>query len=126
MGSQLNPDPKPAANERGQQIVHPGDFDLFIDIDSELDYQYMLARLDDLRSHSELTLTLIGVTESRSGLPHRHVYLQSSQALSPLARIALQASLGSDRVREFLSILRIYKGGPGTTFFESPDWKDPR
>ena len=124
--SKLNPDPAPGALERGQQVVLPGDFDLFIDIDSEMDYQFLLNRLEDLKTHKEITITMVGITESQSGLPHRHVYLRSSQAMSPLARIALQASLGSDRVREFLSILRIYKGGPGTTFFETPDWKDPR
>ena len=125
MASKLNPDPTPAASERGQQIVRPGFRDLFLDLDGQADYDFLVDRLDHM-SGVALNLEVVHIGPSRSGKPHLHVYLRASRDLSDIERIALQACLGSDRVREFLSLMRIWEGGEGTTFFENPDWKDPR
>lgn len=125
MASKLNPDPTPAAAERGQQIIRPGPRDLFLDIDSEESYQLMNKRLMDL-ANAEFQLEIVSCKPSRSGYPHRHAILRANRDLSVAERIALQACMGSDLVREFLSLMRIWAGGEGTTFFENPDRKDPR
>jgi hypothetical protein len=50
---------------------------------------------------------------SKSGLPHRHVVVASPRnMLSPAKRIALQAILGSDPLREMLSMFRYLNGDP--------------
>lgn len=85
----------------------------------------MNKRLADLRG-KEMKLEVVSCLPSRSGLPHRHVILRANCDLSPAERIALQACLGSDLVREFLSFLRYIQGGEGTTFYENHDWEDPR
>mgnify|MGYP001565630669 CR=1 FL=1 len=36
MASKLNPDPNTGAKLHGQQVVYPGPFDVFVDIDTEL------------------------------------------------------------------------------------------
>ena len=125
MASKLNPDPNTGAKLHGQQVVYPGPFDVFVDIDTELDYQFMLARLADMKT-LPTQIKVVAVRPSKSGLPHRHVYLRSNTPLSGEARIALQASIGSDRVREFLSLMRLWQEGAGTTFYEDMDWVDPR
>lgn len=127
MPSKLNPDPVPAADARGQRVVRREAFDVFVDIGSEEDYQFLLARLDDITKHNHnIDLRILSAEPSKSGLPHRHVYLKASRPLGQFEAVALQACLSSDRVREFLSMMRTYAGGEGTTFFEAPDWKDPR
>lgn len=127
MPSKLNPDPTTGADERGQVVVYPSSTDVFVDIDNDADYAFLQARLLDLDTHyHELKLILLSAAPSQSGLPHRHVYLRANRDLSDAERIALQGALGSDRVREFLSLLRAWQGGAATTFYEAPGWKDPR
>lgn len=57
-------------------------------------------------------------TISRNG--RAHIYIQFPRPLSDAERIALQASMGSDRKRELLSLSRILGGTDRqpTTFFE--------
>ena len=45
-------------------------------------------------------------TPSGSGLPHRHVIITLGKPMDLLARIALQACMGSDPTRELLSVRR--------------------
>ena len=82
-------------------------------------------RLMDL-GDTEFQLKIVSCRPSRSGYPHRHVILRANRDLSPPERIALQACMGSDLVREFLSLMRYMGGGEATTFFEDPGWEDPR
>lgn len=50
---------------------------------------------------------------------HWHITITFQRALDPTTRIALQAVLGSDRMRELLSLCRLLNGSPiPTLFFE--------
>lgn len=128
-GSPLNLDPQVGADERGQQVVLPGPRDVFLDIDSDEAFQYMHDRLTDMGKLGGAPgqLVLVSAEPSKSGLPKRHVILRAPHDLSDEERIALQAVLGSDLIREFLSLMRKWSGGEiATTFYENLDWKDPR
>lgn len=127
-GSPLNPDPQEGADRRGQDVVLPGPHDVFLDIDSDEAFQFMLDRLADMSRMGgpPSQLVVVSVKPSKSGLPKRHVILHSPHALSDEERIALQAVLGSDIIREFLSLMRRWCGGVGTTFYENAGWEDPR
>lgn len=120
-GSHLEDDPGKAAQELGLVIVLPGPRDLFVDIDNEADYLWLLAMVEVMGGVG-VQLEVDHVSPSKSGLPRRHVYLRADRDLTPVERIALQAALGSDRKRELLSLLRVWlhTDRPPTLFFEQP------
>jgi hypothetical protein len=112
------------AQRRGCMIVLPREDELFIDIDREEDlawFERAVWKLAETRS------ILWEVHPSPSGEPgHYHAvvvfYAQHEPALDPMERIALQAALGSDRMRELLSIDRIAcSEKEPTLFFETPE-----
>jgi len=120
--SDLSYDPAKVAEER-MALVLPEPDQLFVDIDDDESYQRLLRGLDLLRKNGML-IDVERTTPSRSGMPHRHVYLrvrtQSSLPITSTERVLLQACLGSDRGREALSYLRIKKQTlrPIACFFE--------
>lgn len=61
--------------------------------------------------------------ESRSGYPKRHVTLGLDRPVTNFERIAIQACLGSDRVRELLGVIQEMAGDPHPTLFleKKPD-----
>ena len=81
-------------------IVYPKDDELFLDLDSDKAYGLFQNQLEMLRKF--MNVINITVNPSKSGLPHRHVTVQLGKDLSEAERIALQASLGSDRRCELL------------------------
>lgn len=99
-------------------MVLPGPRDLFVDIDNDADFDFLRERVKDMLKLGVM-IRVVSDGPSKSGLPHRHVYLIADRDLSDPERIALQACLGSDRVREFLSLMRLWAGGVGTTFYEN-------
>lgn len=127
-GSPLNLDPQEGADRRGQVVILPGPRDVFLDIDSDEAFRYMTDRLADMHRMGGAPgqLVLVSVEPSKSGLPKRHVILRAPHDLSDEERIALQAVLGSDLIREFLSLMRKWSGGVSTTFYENVGWEDPR
>lgn len=127
-GSDLDDDPREVAQRLGLVAVLPGPCDLFVDVDSDAAMDWLLQMLPSLEDEEgALTVEVVTVVVSKSGLPHRHVYLRASRALSSLERVALQACLGSDRKRELLSLLRVWSGAarPPTVFFELPGFDGP-
>jgi hypothetical protein len=60
---------------------------------------------------------VIKSTPSRSGLPKRHLIVRLNRPVSNAERIALQAALGSDPVREILGIVRVQHNDPHPTLF---------
>ncbi len=127
MSAHLTRDPVEVAAEQGQQVVLPGPYDVFVDIDTDEAYACCLAQLGRCRG-MDLHWEILSAKASKSGLPHRHVYLRTNRELSPTKRITLQACFGSDPTRELLSLMRIWLRSerPPTTFFEDPAWVDPR
>lgn len=84
--------------------------ELFLDLDKEsIQRGRVLEVLEQNGWGVQATLT----TRSKNG--NQHEYIKLDVALGPLQRIALQAILGSDPVREVLSVLRLNAGATAST-----------
>lgn len=117
-----------AARCHNLRVVVPMDNELQIDLDTEeayLNHRSMMEVLDGrgvIYEYNE--------APSKSGLPNRHITIKLLSGpggrdiqlpLEPYQRIALQAALGSDPVRELLSCMRVFRGvTPPTAFLELP------
>jgi hypothetical protein len=109
------------AKELGLDVVYPAPNQLQIDIDSEADYETFIEVNYVLKN-------FIGVTHyeekpSRSGWPKKHITLTLDRDVTNLERILLQACLGSDGTREFLSYVQEINKDPHPTLFleKKPD-----
>lgn len=91
----------------------PADNELQIDIDTQAQYVKFRAQLEILQrsigGQHDIELEPV-VTPSKSGLPRRHVRIRLPFKLDVWQRIAWQAALGSDPVRELLSCVRAHRG----------------
>ena len=91
------------ANDKGLVAVLPNSNELFLDIDTDADYNLFLFHLAILGERFYENIEFESLTSS-SGLPHRHIIVKLPFDVTTEQRIALQAALGSDRKRELLSI----------------------
>ena len=115
------------AFDKMKRIVVPAPNEVFLDIDNEDDERHARRILADeawqiaFRSVGR-EIQNIEWEASSSGKPnHWHVALVFNDALEPAARIAIQASLGSDRKHELLSIIALLGGNPiPTVLFKEP------
>lgn len=111
------------AERRNCEIKLPEPNELFIDIDRKEDFEAFYDQLTVLRERFECEMEQ---TQSPSGEPwHFHIRVKLFEngrpyELEETMRIALQASLGSDRKRELLSLRRIidHADRPVSLFFE--------
>ena len=115
----IDNDPEIAAAATNQRCVVPGPRELFLDLDTDEDFvrsEHILRVLNNNGHGAEC----IDVHASKSGAPHRHMTVTLYRDVTPIERIALQACMGSDPVREVLSLIRIWSGSqyPPTVFFE--------
>lgn len=55
---------------------------------------------------------------------NKHIYVRVSKDMTAMERIAIQACLGSDPVREVLSVLRVEAWDCPSALFETPEWAD--
>lgn len=103
------------AQQENLDIVFPKDNELQIDIDNEHSYILFLNQLTILAKY----LQLLNVEEhpSKGGSPGRHITVRLGKSFTPLERLALQAMLGSDRIRELLGFIRLYRGEQHPTLF---------
>lgn len=113
--SGLDPETFELENEKaravGYDVLIADSTTLYLDIDTEDEWNHAQSFL----SHSSRFVQLFGVRywnwwESKSGLPHRHVCVRLKEPLDALTRIALQAILGSDLIREMLNLKRFANG----------------
>lgn len=111
-----------ALRAEGWKIVVPADNELQIDIDCEEDEKLFLRNFSVLFDYLTEGNPSYVTTPSPSGEPfHSHITVTLPFAVTPWQRIALQASLGSDRMRELLSSVRVIHGHePATIFKEKP------
>ena len=107
------------AFKNGLKIVDADAFTLQLDLDSLSTFEvFVYRRLPSLISF--IAIKRVYWTESKSG--NRHVYIELPTAMPVEERIALQASLGSDPVREFLNLMRVKAGTEHPILlFEKPD-----
>ena len=106
---------------KGYTIVYPTPYELLIDMDTEEQFklfQQQYVRL--VRDYgSEI---MMRVYPSRHGLPGRHAIVTMPFEVSDIERIAFQAALGSDPIRELLSLGRVRCGDVHPTLFvEKPE-----
>jgi hypothetical protein len=101
----------------GYSIYQPEDNELLLDLDTEEDFAFFQKAVARLQEEYPLWGITWFAHASKSGLPHRHaiVNLGYGQHITSLERVAYQAVLGSDRVRELLSLFRYFAGDPCPT-----------
>ena len=100
----------------GKRVVIPSAYELQLDIDSEEQYAVFL-RSAEVVLRNWADSVEIEEHPSSSGLPRRHITLTLPFEVGPWQRIALQAALGSDPVRELLSATRLLRGDDYPTLF---------
>lgn len=103
------------AKQDNLDVVFPEANQLQLDIDNNhafAIYQELLPIVEKYYG-----VVTVKVTPSRSGGEKRHVTLTLLAPLNPFERIALQACLGSDRVREILGVVQAMNGDPHPTLF---------
>lgn len=109
------------AAELGLGVTYPASNELYIDLDTNADK----ARFDRVFAVFKRFFPVDHVyeTPSRSKAEGRHIRILLSRTLADsFERVALQAMLGSDGVREVLAYARILGGDPvPTMFFEKPE-----
>ncbi len=102
------------AKTLGRTVVFPKPDELFIDIDSPAAMRKFVRGVTHLHG---VTYVVRPSPSMRDG--RHHVVVTMPFPVTPLARIALQAMLGSDLTREMLSWLRLNRGiQEPTLFFE--------
>jgi hypothetical protein len=106
----------------GNRIVLPQSNELQVDIDSDEQYAVFQKSLACLkRNETESDDIKVEEHPSRSGLPRRHITITMPFDLEPWERIAFQAALGSDPIRELVSIYRLMRNDRHPTLFvEAP------
>lgn len=106
------------AQMEGLEVVYPKDNQLQIDIDNEHSYRLMQNQLFIVNKF--IGFSNYEEKPSKSGKPSKfHITLtfEDSMKFTTIERLALQAMLGSDRVRELLSYVQFQNGDPHPTLF---------
>ncbi len=108
-----------AAAKLGLRVVFPEANQLFIDIDSDEDFEIYeqnlaIAREEELLEGKQIRES---VKASKSGLPNRHITLTFERNFDAVTRVAWQALLGSDRKHELLSMVAYARGNKSPTMF---------
>jgi hypothetical protein len=101
----------------GFEIHLPKANELFIDIDNKQHYEAFQRSWAVLRANG--IVLSVKETPSKSGgaCKHIRVTVAGIKELTDMERIAWQAALGSDPIREILSIVRALKGDAHPTLF---------
>lgn len=113
-------DPDTEAASFGLIAVHPMEWELQIDLDTEEDFERFVKRYIMLEKYISCYYE---EKPSKSGLPHRHITVTMNDVTceSHWKRIALQAALGSDGNREMFNCIRTLNGDSApSVFFELP------
>lgn len=115
------------ADTLGLVVHRPKYNELFIDVDTDKELpDFILRRLKDLCTWLPDGISW-AQSRSKSGNIHLRVRFNDERTLTDIERIAWQAVLGSDPVREFLSMLRVEQNTESPVlFFEKPDFKVER
>lgn len=94
----------------GMEVRFGDDSHLLLDLDDEdsiARYRSLMPKMLELFGGR-----VVEEYESRSGKGHLHVVVALEHPCGVLFRIALQATLGSDPLREMLSLVRLRNGVP--------------
>lgn len=114
-------DPDWLARKHGMVCHLPKEDELFIDIDTEEQYEEFCRRYDYYCSVvNEFREATTKISVSSSGLPHRHIIVKvPGMSFDYYKRLAFQAALGDDPLRIYLNCVRVACNfEPPITFFE--------
>lgn len=104
------------AASMGLVCMLPDSTEIQLDFDSEVDAS---AKVIAVLAQNGWSVVSTLSTKSKGG--NTHLYIKLDVTLGPLQRICLQACLGSDPVREVLSMIRLNGGSNApTALFETP------
>jgi len=103
----------------GYTIMTPDWNELLLDIDTEDDWRFFQKAVARLQEEYPQQVTW-RAWPSKGGVPRRHALVTIPFPVDPSQRIAFQAVLGSDRVREMLSLFRCQQGDPVPTLLAEP------
>lgn len=105
-----------AASLKGCIVIFPDRYTLFIDIDSAEAGRNFDKCLEVLQKTEDAVV--MRREPSPSGLPGReHIDVRLNRLMTDEERILLQACLGSDPLREMLSLMRLRAGDEAPTIF---------
>jgi len=115
------------AKSKGKKIIIPKDDELQIDIDTTRQYGIFKLNIKELNEFFH-SVWKIREYQSPRGPDHRHIYIRLDDNIKDTERAFLQLFLGSDPVREYLSMCLIKIGDPHPILmFEEPgfelDWR---
>jgi hypothetical protein len=103
------------------EIIFPDDFTILLDIDSEEAYNRYKTMFKKFCEYFALKENGLEEYFSISGPPKRHVIIRiEPPKLNKFQRIALQAILGSDPMKEFYSLERVRQGIENPIFLLKP------
>jgi hypothetical protein len=103
------------ALSEGLTVRLPEANELLIDIDNEHSFMLFMKQIEIVKKYIGATGDTI--TESRHGLPGRHIVVTLEHDITETERLLLQACLGSDRVRELLGYVQMKNGDAHPTLF---------
>lgn len=106
--------------KEGFAIYKPDINELCLDIDTEENYKLFNTRI--LKIEDELALKITWAEYQSTTPGHRHIVVELPFEIDNYQRIALQAVLGSDLIRELLSIFRIWNNDPFPTLLAMKRW----
>lgn len=92
----------------GFDVLLGDDFTLLLDLDGDVELDARL--LDRASELFGVQVDTFEVWTSKSGPPNRHARVKLVNPATVVERIALQAMLGSDPMRELLSLARLRRG----------------
>lgn len=99
------------------EIFYPSDAQLTLDLDNEKDFQYFMKQYSRWKYY--FGFASYEILKSRHG--NKHVIIALKNPITDIKeRLLLQALLGSDRIREALSFLRIKRNDPHPSILLRP------
>jgi hypothetical protein len=112
----------------GIELFIPDDNTLILDLDSSDAVTALGPKLDRLNEMMAFNGNCVSLTEIRpSTTPsHFHAYLRIQYKLDIVSRVGCQMFLGSDPVKELLSMQRIQAGIEPATLLALGNWKGTR
>jgi len=99
--------------EDGFQIFVPEKNELQIDIDSHINKELFLQRIERIKEEFDGGVSYISYPSKSEG--HEHIIVTLDLDFTNAQRIAMQLVLGSDPIREMLSLFRDFRGDPCST-----------
>lgn len=103
------------AEATGMKIIYPESNQLQIDIDTP--HAMSIFRTMEPLINKFYKIIYTEVKNSKSGYPKQHVTVTMENPVTNFERIAIQACVGSDRVREFLGVVQERNNDPHPTLF---------